>query len=357
MSSITEQILGAWDDEEGEAPTESAADVAEPDATSETDEVQDEATSAAEEEEEVSAAAVEEEETPVESGEEAEEEEEPEEEEAEEPSGDEEEPATAAFEDPEIQAYLARHGDDVEAALRAAVHQSRRFGLQGRELGVMRQHVAELEAQVEQASMFSQSASFISPEQAQWVEEAIGSENALPYIQSAVEAGEFALARAVLEQGEFSAAQVVRLSQGIDMAEGRAMQGAVDYQQPLDHGALMGVLVDHYPDMPQFEADMVSTLQALGPDHPLTALAQSQDPAEAAQGIIGLYEIARAKTATVESTRAGVKTKRREAADAARRDAQVSSAQATPSQAQTPRRSNVMPGLTLEALEAEFEND
>lgn len=356
MSSITDQILGAWDDEE--APAESAADVVEPDTTPETEEVQDEATPAAEEEEEEEVSAVVDEEETPEPGEEVEEEEgASEEEEAEEPSGDEEEPATATFEDPEIQAYLARHGDDVEAALRAAVHQSRRFGLQGRELGQLRQQVADLEAQIDQAQMFSQGASFLSPEQAQWVEEAVGSDNAIPYIQSAVEAGEFDLARAVLDQGEFTAAQVVRLSQGIDVAQGRAMQqGAVEYQ-PLDHGALMGVLVDHYPDMPQFEADMVSTLQTLGPDHPLAALAQSQDPAEAAQGIIGLYEIARAKTATVESTRAGVKTKRREAADAARRDAQVSSAQATPSQAQTPRRGSVMPGLTLEALEAEFEND
>jgi hypothetical protein len=84
-------------------------------------------------------------------------------------------------------------------------------------------------------------------------------------------------------------------------------------------------------------------------------MARSQDPEEAAQGIIGLYEIARAKTATVTSSRDAVKKKSREAAEDVRRQAQVTSAEATNPPSQTPRTRQLMPGLTMESLEAEFD--
>ena len=100
---------------------------------------------------------------------------------------------------------------------------------------------------------------------------------------------------------------------------------------------------------------MVSTMSALGETHPLVALARSQDPGEAAQGIIGIYEIARAKTATVTSTREQVKQSQRAGAEAARSKAQVSSSAASPQRAARPRSDQLMPGLTLAALEAEFD--
>jgi hypothetical protein len=360
-NTITDAILGAWDEEE-EAPT-AESEGTEPDATTpDGDEVRDEVPSGdvdvdeTEPEEEEEPAEEEEQDEVVVPDEEEEPAPEPVEEEEEEPSGDEE-PSTTETGDPETQAFVDRYGG-VEAALRRGAFLERTVGRQGQELGQLRAQVAELSAQLEQAELFSHTSHFVSPEQAQWLEEAVGSEQPAAYIQSAVEAGEFDLARAVLEQGEFPTAQVVRLSRAIDVAESRAAPQEPSIEElPLDHGALMNVLVQHYPEMPKFEAEMVSTLQGLGYDHPLAALSRSSDPGEAAQGIIGLYEIARAKTATVASTRDGVKKKSRQAADDARRSAVVSSAQATPSQTQSPRQKPLMPGLTWEALEAEFDTE
>jgi hypothetical protein len=357
LSSITDQILGAWDSEE-QAPTEESAEETAPVETTLTDAEDQDEVAAADEVEDDEKTPEEEGEVLVETGEEVEAEEPSQEEEPEAPSGDEEEqPAASVSDDPEIEAYLARHGGSVESALKAAVSGERVLGRQGRELGQLRQRTAELEAQMEEAALFSQGGALITAEQAEWVEEAVGSEQPLAYIQSAIQAGEFDLARAVLERGEFNAYQAMRLAQGIDQAQGRAQTGPVEPDAPLNHQALMTVLVEHYPEMPSYETEMVSTISMLGADHPLVALAQSQDPGEAAQGIIGVYEIARAKTATVASTRDGIKTKRRQAADDVRRSAQVSSAQATNATAQTPRSRPLMPGLTLEALEAEFDTE
>ena len=351
--TITEAILGAWDDDEEKAPDQESPEVAEPvETTPEDAEDQDEDVSG----DEVEETEEEEEEVSTEPGEEVEEEEAPEEDEEEEPSGEEGEPVTAVSDDPVVQAFLARHNNDVELALKAAANQNQLLGRQGYELGQLRSRVSELEAEIEQANAFRQPGTFVSPEQAEWLEEAVASENPVAYIQGAVEAQEFDLARAVLERGEFTSFQAVRLAQVIDAAEGRTVQAAEpNLEGPLDHQALFSVLQQWYPDMPQFSAEMTSTLAALGDEHPLAALARSQDPAEAAQGIIGLYEIARAKTATVASSREAVKTKSRQAAEDVRRQAQVSSAEATNPPTQTPRTREVMPGLTFEALEAEFD--
>jgi hypothetical protein len=350
VSSITEQILGAWDDEQD--PDEESPETTEPVATtSEADtEGQDEVVSGGEDEETV------EEEVSEEPGEEEPEEEPSEEEEPEEePSGDEEAPTAAAFssDDPAVQAFLARHDNDVETALREAAKFESVLGRQGRELGQLRDRNAELEKQLEQATLFASGATWLNAEQQEWVEEAVASENPVGYIQVAVQAGEFELARAVLDGSELPPAQAVRLAQTIDRAE--TLAAPAEEPSPLAHDVLMEVLVEHYPDMPKFESEMVSTLNQLGPDHPLALLAYSQEPGQAAQGIIGLYEIARAKTATVSSTREQVKKKSQEAADAVRSAAQVSSSQASPQRVQAARTRQLMPGLTLEALEAEFE--
>lgn len=353
MSSITEQILGAWDEDEApSAESETVEPVEQLDAEPE---AEDEAVS--DESEDHEKTPDEEEEVLVEPGEEEEEEEPSEEEEPEEAPEEEAAPADSVTEDPQASAYLARHGGDVDAALRAAASQERVVGRQGRELGMLRARVEQLEAEAEQAALFGGGAQLLSGEQQEWIEEAVGSENPLQYIQAAVNEGEFDLARAILDAGEFSAAQVVRLTQGIDAVEGRAAQQHVPDDQPLNHQALFNVLQQEFPDMPQYEADMVAALASLGEGHPLTTLSRSQDPVEAAQGLIGLYEIAKARSATVASTREAVKTKSREAADDVRRRGQVSSAQASRRQAQAPRQRTLMPGLTLEALEAEFDTE
>lgn len=350
MSSITEQIMGAWDEDE-KAPTEESPEVTEPVATTaEGEEGQDEVVAGDEIEETDEA---QEEEVSEEPDEEDEEEEEPsEEEQAEEPAGASE-PVAFSSDDPSVLAFLERHDGDIEAALREAVRYESTLGRQGRELGQHRQRIAELEAELEQATLFRQGTGVLSAEQVEWVEEASSSENALGYVQAAVEAGEFDLARAVLDQAQLPAGQVLRVAQAIERAEQLAQPA--EEQQPLAHNLLMEVLVEHYPEMPKFENEMVSTMQALGEAHPLVALARSQDPGEAAQGIIGLYEIARAKTATVTSTREQVTKSRKATADAVRTQAQVSSNAASPQRASAPRTDQLMPGLTLEALEAEFD--
>ena len=342
---MTELIMGAWDEVTGESSPE---------------ETQPEDTHAEEAEDEVSSGEeVEEaeEEVSVEEGEEVEEVEEPSEEEEpeEEPSADEEEPVTASFssDDPDVQAFLTRHGD-VEAALKAGSRFETVLGRQGRELGQLRERVAQQEAELEQARLFGQQTGYMSAEEQEWIEEAISSEQPLAYIQSAMNEGQFGLARAVLDQGEFPTGQAIRLSQAIDRAEGQ--QAPVEEPAAVPVGELLEILEQHFPDMPKFENEMTSTLRSLDEEHPIAALAYSQDPQQAAQGIIALYEIARAKTATVSSTRDEVKKRSRDAAAAVRKNAVVSSGQATPSKAQAARQQQrLMPGLTLEALDAEFD--
>jgi hypothetical protein len=348
---MTEAILTAWDEVEGVAPPEDSSEETEPVVITDAGEEAQDEVSPDEEAEETE----DEEVVSVEPGEEVSDEEPSEEEEPEEePTGDEEEPSTASFssDDPDVQTFLARHGD-VESALKAAARFETVLGRQGRELGQLRERARQLEEQLEQTRLFGQDGGYLSAEERTWVEEAVSSENPLAYIQSAVREGEFDLARAVLDGSELPTGQVIRLAQAIDRAEGQ--HAPAEQAAPLDKTELLDIVQQYFPDMPKFEAEMVSTLQGLDSDHPLYALAHSDDPMEATNGIIALYEIARAKTATVSSTREEVKKRTRDAAAAVREKAVVSSGQATPSKAQAARQSRVMPGLTLEALDAEFD--
>ena len=344
---MTAEIIGAWDEIRDE---DEPAETVEPADTPATEEAEDETVPAEVEE-------TEEEEVSTPEEEEAPEEEEESETEPETPSGDEEEEVSAdVSDDPLIQGFLSRHGGTVETALADGARLESVVGRQGRELGQWKARAAELEAQLEQVTAFAPDGRFLNSEQQEWVESAVSAENALPYIQDAVNQGEFDLARAVIDQGQFPVGQALRLAQAIDQAERQAYEPDVP-DGPLDHNILLNLLTEHYPDMPRFEQDMIGALRTLGPSHPLVIASQSQDPKEAAQGVIGLYEIARAKSATVASTREEVKQKKRQAATAARDGAVVSSGSATPPQAPVARTRPLMPGLTLEALEAEFEND
>jgi hypothetical protein len=170
-------------------------------------------------------------------------------------------------------------------------------------------------------------------------------------VQQAIEAGEFGLARAVCDRwAEESPYEAGRIAQQVDAAEWQSQQRATEPVQ-VDHEALIGVLVEHFPEMPQYEQQMLTTMSSLGAGHPLVQDAQSNDPETAARGVLGIYEIARAQTASVQTTRTKLKRDGRKAADDARARAVVSSAQATPNAGETPRSKQIMPGLTLEELD------
>ena len=295
-------------------------------------------------------------EEPGEETEEEEEPEEPEEDAEEEATGDTEELPASAFtsDDPEILAYLARYDNNPESALKAAVELQRVLGRQGRENGQLKQRVQELEAQIVQARAFTQSPLLLNEQQRAWVEEANGSGQQAVYVQQAIEAGEYDLARAVVEEWATEQPyQALRAGQMIDQAEYFASQ-PVDEGPAYNPNELLQILTEHFPEMPRYEAQMVTVLANLGEGHPLVAAARSSDPEQAARGIIGIYEVARASSASVKSARDGVKKRTRESAQAVRDQAVVSSGEASPAATQTPRPVQIAPGLTLEALDAEW---
>jgi len=338
---VTAQIMGAWDElqaEEDEAAetvdTEAEPDSDEDDESQESgEEANDEAEEPAEDEDE-------------EDGDEGDEEDE-DEEEAEQPS--------PAYEDTEIQAFLAKYGGDVDAALKGAADLQRVLGRQGSEKNQLAQRVAELEDELQRARAFSGVGPAVSEEQRVWIEEAVNSANPGAYVNGAIHAGEFELARAVCrEWSREDPYTALRSAQFVDQAQAHAQQQADPLNGPIDTGVLLNALADNFPEMRQHEASMVGVLARLGPAHPLVMDAQSGDLERAARAILSIYEIARGSATQVKSTRDGIRRKQREAADDVRQAAVVSSASAAPSVTETPRPTRLGPGLTLEALEAEF---
>jgi cell envelope opacity-associated protein A len=100
---------------------------------------------------------------------------------------------------------------------------------------------------------------------------------------------------------------------------------------------------------------METMVAQLGPNHPTVQDARSEDVETAARGIVNLYEIARASSATVREAKETVKKKQRKAADEAREDAVVSSAGTSRAASEKARSVMVTPGLTLAQLDEEFE--
>ena len=295
------------------------------------------------------------EEPEVEEGEPAEEEE-PAEEDTE-PGELESEPVslTLSTDDAEVLALLGRYENDPVRALKAYGELQRAFSRQGRDKNALGQRIEELEGQLAQAQMFTQQPSFLTEEQQAWVEEAVNSGSQQAYIRQAVEAGEFNLARAVVEQWSTEAPYpALRAGQMVDQIEQQWFQA----QQPaesFDHSELLQILSEHYPELPRYEQEMVQTISALGEGHPLVVAARSGSPEEAARGIIGLYEIARAKTTTVATTKETVKRKQKEAGATARKNAVVSSAESSPAATQAPRPTQIAPGLTWEQYMEELD--
>jgi hypothetical protein len=348
---VTDQILSAWEDTEDDVAVEHGTEVEQEEVTA-ADEPE---TPEAEEAEEPAEEGEEDEES---AGEETEQDEDAEESEEDEPEAESSE-QPAAFDDPEVQAYVTRYGDP-EKALRAAVELTRILNEQGREKNQLAVRVRELEQEMQQATAFN-SVTVLSDEQRVWVDSAVESGNARAYVQEAVRVGEYELARAVCEQmSEETPYDASRLATWVDQAELYNVQRAAQEAEPedvqVDHNQLMDVLVTNFPQMPEYEEQMVTTLASLGQNHPLAQDARSNDPETAARGIIGIYEIARASNVKVAATRAKVKQEKRQAADSVRADGVVSSGQATPAPGETPRAQRRLgPGLTMEQLDEVWE--
>jgi hypothetical protein len=264
------------------------------------------------------------------------------------------------FDDPEIQAFLARYQGDLERALKGAIELQRHAGRLGQDKSVLARQVQELQEQLDRQQRFSQH-TYLTEEQQSWVENAVESGSPRDAVKIAIDAGEFELARAVCESwAEQSPYEAARVAAQVDQVEQRYSQQVLVEQQAeqkIDYPQLLEILERHYPQMPQFKPRMVELLNSLGEDNMLVQEARSNDPEAAARGLIGLYEIARASSATVKQARTRVREEQRDAAEQARANGVVSSAQATPSPGEAPRsRARVTPGLTLEDLDKAFEN-
>jgi len=333
---MAEELLAGWDDDEPGQPQ--AAAVEEP-PEEEADSGEGLAADAPEESEEEPD---QDEGAPVEEGEEGPP-----------PTGDEGEEAPE--DDPEVQALLARYNNDPQAALRAHVELRRAYDRQGTETGQLRGRIAQMEADARRAARFSTAGGqFLSPEQHEWVEQAAGSGQQVAYIQQAVEAGEFGLARAVTDQwameDPYSASRIATL---VDQAEQELL--AAQQPQGFDQGTFVSVLADAYPDMPSYEPQMVEVVQRLGIQHPLVAAARSGDPEAAMRGWVGIYEIAKAGNASVKNAKDQIKQKNKQAAATAREEAVVTSRSASPQRSETPPEKRIFPGLTLGELQAEWD--
>lgn len=256
---------------------------------------------------------------------------------------------TFSSEDPDVLSLLSRYDNDVEKALRGQVELQRVLTRQGHDKNALSQRVQQLEQELAQAQMFATEPSFLTEEQQTWVEEAVQSGQPNVYIRQAVAAQEFALARAVAEAwGNEQPYPALRAGQMVDAAEAQAYAQMAPAVDTFETAELLQILAEHYPDLPNHEQQMVGTIGQLGEGHPLVMLARSGVPEEAARGIIGIYEIARAKSATVETTKASVKKKQKEAGSRAREDAVVSSSQSSPASTQAPRSVEIAPGLTMD---------
>ena len=290
---VTSQILSAWDEmqeEEENAQTDtggdsdevvtddelSAAVVTEP----ETEEPEEDT------EEDTEQAGEDDEEEPAEEGEVDEEEGEA-----------DEEPVAAGFEteDPEILAYLAKYSGNPEEALKAAANLERVLGRQGRENGQLKDRVRELEVVVQRQQAITPTV-VLNQEQREWVETAVESGDPTAFVREALNAEAFDLAHAVCEQwAEERPYEAARLASYVDHYKQQAQQQQQQVAQEavvVDHAAVMEVLVEHFPQMPTYEPQMLSVMETLGANHPLVVDARSNDPETSAHAIIGIYEIA-----------------------------------------------------------------
>lgn len=330
-AAVTAQIMEAWDEVKAED------EAVEPSAEVEETPAEEEAEQPAEEEVEEEEA--EEEEAPDEEEEEADEEQ------------PDEEPIVA--ESLEVRAFLAKYGNDTDKALKGAAELYRVVGKQANEKNQLSERVTQLEAELANARAFSPMGDYshMNDEQRQWVAGALESGNPGGYVGQAMEAGEFDLARAVVrEWAREDPYSALRAGEHIDRAENEI----VNYVEPVDLGRLLEALKVEIPDLPNYSAQMSQVLATLGDNHPDVLDARSDDLGTAARGIVRIYELARASSASVRSARTNVREQQRANGAVAKQKAVVSSSSASPSTSEIPRPVKLGPGLTLEQLEAEF---
>jgi hypothetical protein len=343
VSSAAEELLAGWDDEE-----ELVSEVSPPSLSEE------------EPEEEVPAVAPEEEEPEAQPEVEEDEEEEPGEDEGEEESAEEdavEALAVAGFDtdDPVVRSILAQYQNDPVKALRAAADLRLVFDRQGTELGKTRQRVQELENQIVQSRLLAGQGVALSSEQAEWAEGAAASANPGAYVEQALQAGEFNLARAVCtywaRDDPFNAGRVGQL---VDQLEGQALQPQMPTEAPTED--ILEALFANVPGMREWEPQMVGVFNSLGPTHHLVQEARSNNIDTSMRALINIFEIAKASTASVQEQRAEIKKEARAKADGAKAKAAVTSGGNAPSRVtETPRADQeIMPGLTFGELENAF---
>jgi len=335
-------ILEAWDEEEeGEItpPPPAAPPVVEPE--QEEPETEEEEETTEEPEEVVSAETV-----APEPGDEPEQEEEEE--------GEEGEEEAEPGEDPEIQAFLAKYQGDQEKALKGAAELQRAYGRQGGELNQLREQNAQLQQMLTEAQTFAGGGVPLNEEQRGWVEEAAASVNPGAYIRQALSQNEFELARAVCrEWAHENPFEANRAGQYIDLAENQAYETAQAPQQVTTDDVLQA-LGNAMPELNSWWPTMATVTRNLGSEHPLVQEARSTDADTAMRGVIGIYEIARASSASVSEAKKEIKRRNRESADGARKRATVTSGATSPKTTETPRPRTIMPGLTMEDLDTEF---
>lgn len=342
---VTAQIMEAWDEvvadderDENEEP-EATTVVEEPEPGDDEEEESEEG---------------EDETADDETADDADEEEGDEEEDGDEPAQEEEEPTTPDLEDVEVRAFLAKYGGDQGKALKAAADLQRVLGRQGSEKAAALARVEELERELAAARALGAGASLLSEEQRMWVDTAAESPNPAVYVQQAMQAGEFELARAVCrEWAQTNPFDAQRIGQFIDATEQEVVRAQTATEVPPTE--TWAALAEHYPELRQYEAAMVETLQRMGPDHPSVQEARSTDPSVAVRGIMHIFDVAKASTFALSDARAGVKKRRRKEADDAADNAAVTSGAARPSTSETPRPRRLMPGLTEEDLDKAFE--
>jgi hypothetical protein len=281
------------------------------------------------------------------------------EDEGEEEIGEDGEPAevdaAASEPDPEVRAFLSKYGNDPDKALKGAAELSRLLGRQARDLTKANDENAQLRAALMEAQAVSAGLGVpLNEPQREWVEQAAQSVNPAMFAKQAVDQGEFELARAVCREWALTSPyDALQVGEWINQVQSAAYQAA--NQAPVvSTDQVIEALDEAMPEMRAYYGQMTQIVAKLGDTHPLVAESRSSDPEEAMRGLIGLYEIARASTATVNDAQAEVKKRKRREADDERAKGLVSSRSNSPSASETPRSRLLMPGLTQEALDTEF---
>jgi hypothetical protein len=351
---VTKQILGAWDEivaadespETGEPqpepePQEAPAVEPEPDEPDEGEPDED----AGEDE-------------GPDDGEEpdADEDEEPEAE----PGADTEDLPAFPTEDLEIKAFLAKFQGDPEKALRYGLQSQQALSKLGHDKDALQRRVEALEGELQNVRAFNGAPQVLSGEQRAWVEEAAASAQPAAYVQEAIKAGEYDLARAVCrEWGDAEPYDALRAAQVVEAYEQQAAaaENAQPTFEPLNAetaGLVLDEIARFYPDIREHQGGMAQVMAQLGDGHQLVVDARSGDPDRTVPALVQILDIARVSSLELVSTRERARNGSREAESSARRRATVASAEVSPSPSETPRPVRIGPGLTLEQLDEEW---